>query len=237
MPEPVGYWKFDEGSGTIAKDSSTNQNNGTLNSSASWATGKFGKGVLVDGEDDAATLTNSSVLDSTSFSLSMWVNIRDYHSAWRNIILGRENYNTAGFRLGIDSAYRLYFWTEESGGNIEFGTPSGLGRNEFHHVAVTYDAAAQVARLYVDGALIRDESGVYKAPVGRTLGVGAVIGGTPSFDGVVDDLRYYNTALTSDHVKTLYGTTVAERNNKSFMAAVVEAVAVFFGAIGGLFGF
>jgi len=37
-PSPVGYWKFDEGQGTTANDSTTNNNDGTLTGSPPWQT-------------------------------------------------------------------------------------------------------------------------------------------------------------------------------------------------------
>ena len=51
----VGYWKFDEGSGTTASDSSGYGNTGTLSTGASapgWTTGKVGGALSFDGVDD-----------------------------------------------------------------------------------------------------------------------------------------------------------------------------------------
>jgi len=39
---PVAHWKFDEGSGTTAADSSGNGNTGTLLNSPTWTTGRVG---------------------------------------------------------------------------------------------------------------------------------------------------------------------------------------------------
>jgi len=41
----VGHWKFDEGSGTSAVDSSGNNNTGTLTNGPTWTTGKIGGGL------------------------------------------------------------------------------------------------------------------------------------------------------------------------------------------------
>jgi hypothetical protein len=45
----VGYWKFDEGSGTTANDSSGYGNNGTLYNSPTWTTGKVGGALSFNG--------------------------------------------------------------------------------------------------------------------------------------------------------------------------------------------
>jgi hypothetical protein len=49
---PVGYWKFDEGSGTTALDSSGNGNTGTLMNGPQWIDGKIGKALQFHGIDD-----------------------------------------------------------------------------------------------------------------------------------------------------------------------------------------
>ncbi|MEA3226968.1 MAG: hypothetical protein U9Q07_13540, partial [Planctomycetota bacterium] len=48
-PSLVGWWKFDEGSGTSAADSSGRGNHGTLEGSAAWDAGNFGNGVYIEG--------------------------------------------------------------------------------------------------------------------------------------------------------------------------------------------
>src|SRR3989344_4445776 len=59
----IGYWNFDEGSGTIAEDSSGNGNTGTLVNGSTWTTGKVGSGaVSFDGVNDEVTMPHNSSL-------------------------------------------------------------------------------------------------------------------------------------------------------------------------------
>ncbi|HIA68796.1 TPA: hypothetical protein EYN98_22700, partial [Candidatus Poribacteria bacterium] len=39
---PVGVWLFEEGKGTVAKDSSESKNDGTIKGAVKWVKGKFG---------------------------------------------------------------------------------------------------------------------------------------------------------------------------------------------------
>ena len=50
-PTLVGYWRFDDGTGTVATDSSGQQppNNGTLVAGPTWTTGKVGGALALDG--------------------------------------------------------------------------------------------------------------------------------------------------------------------------------------------
>ena len=57
-PGPVGWWKFDEGSGTDAHDTSGNNRTGTLQDSAGWDQGKYGKGVQMDGNNDSVQIND-----------------------------------------------------------------------------------------------------------------------------------------------------------------------------------
>jgi hypothetical protein len=77
--ELVGQWKFDEGSGTTAYDSSGNGHDGTLVGGATWADGRFGGGIELDG--------TSGYVEVPSFERGSTVGRgptgpRSYHPAW-----------------------------------------------------------------------------------------------------------------------------------------------------------
>ncbi|MHC4440848.1 MAG: hypothetical protein ACYS3S_26160, partial [Planctomycetota bacterium] len=49
-PDLLGWWKLDDGTGTIAVDSSGNGDNGTFVGDPEWIAGKFGSGLSFDGQ-------------------------------------------------------------------------------------------------------------------------------------------------------------------------------------------
>src|SRR3989344_5954676 len=72
----VGYWNFDEGTGTTAQGSSGNNNTGILTNGPTWTTGKIGQALNFDGVDDYVDVANESNFDferTDSFSISAWV--------------------------------------------------------------------------------------------------------------------------------------------------------------------
>ena len=84
----VGAWKFDEGSGNIAYDSSGNNNHGTIYG-ATWVDGKFGKALQFDGIDDYVNISASSSLDiipDKSITVSFLFNLRDISRAYNVIV-------------------------------------------------------------------------------------------------------------------------------------------------------
>ncbi|MEM5812070.1 MAG: DUF2341 domain-containing protein, partial [Candidatus Aenigmatarchaeota archaeon] len=86
----ISSWHFNEGSGTIALDSSGNNNNGNLVNGPTWVNGKFGKALSFDGVNDYVSTTNQFSNPQT-FSLVIWFKTT---SASGRKIIGFENTQT-----------------------------------------------------------------------------------------------------------------------------------------------
>src|SRR3989339_108632 len=71
---PIGEWRFEEGSGTSAADTSGGNNNGILVNSPAWLTGKIGKALQFDGLNTYVTISDANALDlAAGMSLEAWV--------------------------------------------------------------------------------------------------------------------------------------------------------------------
>jgi WD40 repeat protein/Flp pilus assembly protein TadD len=70
----VGWWKFDEGSGTIANDASGNSYHGRLNNmdDSSWVEGVTGRGLQFDGVNDYVLVPALSLYTDT-LTISAWI--------------------------------------------------------------------------------------------------------------------------------------------------------------------
>jgi hypothetical protein len=74
-PSLVGHWKFDEGTGTTAFDSSGNGNDGTLINGPIWTTGVIGQALEFDGTDDYVDVgTGPAITGAAQRTVSMWIN-------------------------------------------------------------------------------------------------------------------------------------------------------------------
>ena len=71
----VGYWTFDEGTGTQAKDYSGNNNTGTLSSPApAWVIGKVGGALSFNGISNKVSLSSTNLnIITTQASVSAWI--------------------------------------------------------------------------------------------------------------------------------------------------------------------
>jgi len=223
--KPVAHWKFDECQGTTAYDSSGNGNNGTIvaggsgtntsigtcsgSSGEMWAdgaTGKFGSSLDFDSTDDSVDIT-SNVFDVGlgDFSIAMWAKV------------AVADNNDRLFSVG--GSYHYELWVLSGGQAQAMGGDSASSRtsatsnnsiedNTWHHLVAVYDRDYAM-KLYVDGVLQDDvETGftAYSAVdynetngrIGRYIG-----GGDYAPEAQIDDVRFYNYALSDNQAKTL----------------------------------
>jgi hypothetical protein len=86
----VGYWSFNDGTGTVATDFSGNGNTGSVIGAPTWINGKRGTALSFDGNDDYIDVGDPSdgSLDfgtATDFSISAWVKFTDQAKHQRSL--------------------------------------------------------------------------------------------------------------------------------------------------------
>ncbi len=205
--DPALWLKLDEGSGTLAADSSGYENDGTV-SGAAWTTGQSGGALDFDGVDDLVTVPSDPSLDITDeLTLTAWVKVRSFEN-WEGIITKGTTKTSYGLNVWGDGTIRLTAnWGSPTGG-VGIGAWNStltLSADTWHHVAATYDG--QTIRFYVDG--VEDSRkptptltfGVTAEPL--TLG-GDLPGVAEYLDGSLDDARVYPRALSASEVQTLF---------------------------------
>ena len=72
-PDLIGYWPFDEGSGTTTADRSLNGYEGTLYGGTTWTEGVYGGALQFDGSDAYVGTDQSLLNDLDAFTLACWV--------------------------------------------------------------------------------------------------------------------------------------------------------------------
>ena len=220
----IGYWSFDEGSGTKAEDfSPANANTGTLTNSPTWVDGKVGKALSFDGTDDWVDIGSSSSLNaSTDYTISMWV----YNAA------GSDTYPTL-LNRATQATNNGFFWiyttgTNEADLNFQYAdgtnfvstTFSGaLSTNTWQHVVFTFDNASKALKLYINGSQFsttRTLTGSLPIDDG-TLYLGTYNGTATnySFLGYLDEVRIYTSALSAGGVTNLYQSSAKANVNAS----------------------
>jgi len=198
--ELVGWWRFDEGSGTIANDSSGNGNTGTFNGDPQWVAGYFGGALEFDGSDDWLDCGSNPSLDLTTWTITFWLKVNENKNYNGFIIKGNdaaENYEVLGFADGS-----FHFPIQHTDGSRTYiNTAAGIiVPDEWAHFAYSYDAA-QGRRFYKNGSLIFEdtESGTPQAST-TSLAIGNEQPLSRYVNGAMDDIRIYNHVLSESEL-------------------------------------
>jgi len=215
----VGYFPFDEGTGTIAYDYSGNGNNGTLLDASStnsdgnrppqWTTGKVGGALSFDGVDDyvnipSSNLTTSSLryilrggASSSSFTIVFWKNSQA--PVTNNYWIGR-----VGWTNGIDLDCRFILFDAS---NNAYSTTFSCTHNNWEFIVASWDKSAM--KFYFNGNKVgeRSFSGILRDN-NYPIQIGGQTGVTWYFArGLIDEVRIYNRALSDAEIKALYDAT------------------------------
>ena len=222
--KPVGYWRFDEGSGTTAYDDSDNNNDGTITIgsggtqttiASAWtngATGKFGRCMSFDGTDDYVNVAYNSSLKSTEVTVEAWIKTTNPNKVWARVVnRDKSGYDEDPYSMDFSNTTgKIRFRVECAGGGFDAVSPSALDANRWYHVAGTYKPGEH--DLYLDGKLVTTLS--TNSPLNQTdtnLGIGRGTNDGYAFPGLIDDVRIYNYARTADQVAQDYNQGMAAR--------------------------
>jgi len=141
----VGWWRFDEGSGTIIYDSSGNGNDGILQGDTKWVAGKISGALEFNGTDSIVDIPYSpDMTPSEGTTMSAWVFPTDTS---RSCIVGQfEGYGMALF-TGLQ--LKSVIW-----GSDWVMSDVTIPVNEWSHIAMTWDVANAERMIFLNGELV-----------------------------------------------------------------------------------
>jgi len=200
----VGLWTFDapDMAGVAAYDRSGNNNNGTLTNGVKKAIGKIGQALNFDGVNDYVGNINFGSISTSQLTQSYWIKKTEFSGIHRLD-------NTGAFQAGF-TGNTFFVHTVSSSGtdnNIPYSSIPGMTTNEWHHLVITRDTSGDnKIKVYLDGTLKLTGNLVNAANGAMTLSTFEIGSGsgTQSFDGLIDEVRVYNRALSPDEIKRLY---------------------------------
>lgn len=208
----VGHWKFDEGSGISAADSSGNGNSGTVTNGPTWTTGKINSALSFDGTDDYVTLGTMDVPGS-AVTIAMWVKADSFSSTIDTRFISKANSTAESghwWMLGQTNSGgdKLRFRLKAGGSTATLIASSGtLPLNAWFHAVATYDGSTM--RLYKDGVEVGSlaKSGALNTDSTIPVNIGRNPDGSNYMDGATDDVRIYNRTLSVSEISALYNYT------------------------------
>ena len=227
----LGWWKFDETSGTSTADSSGNGNTGTVkpNATGVWVAGHINNAANLDGTSqyvDVANPSNFNFDTNQPFTLAAWV--------YRNSSADTDDEIMAKLKQTTGYGYSLFMVNDGATNFCNTGSScttnclivnftgnsticaiaqgnTSVTPGAWHYVVATYDGSQDVSgfQIYVDGVAQS------LSTIGTTMGLGStntqdlLIGqdiksSSDYFGGKIDDARVYNRVLSASEVQQLY---------------------------------
>jgi len=203
-PHLMGWWKFDESTGKTAADASPHNRKGTLSIELSFdknsVEGKFGKALKLAKADAVEIKGYKGVTGTKPRTVAAW--IRTTRTSGNLVVWGT---NEAGKqfcfghirgRIGF-TPYGGYYYMKDY-----------TKDDKWHHVAVVIMEADlpnidDDVRLYLDGevAVIDDIGLLGLLPIETGDELDVRIG--DGYEGLIDDVRIYDRALTADEIKAI----------------------------------
>lgn len=216
LPEPIAYWKFDEGYNTTANDSTSNINSLTLNV-ASWTnSGKFGKGWVGTGSNRLSRADDADFdfAAGDSFTISVWFKTStDTNPGWQYLLTKYGTGAQTGYYFLLNDQDKITFVIEDSISLDSVTNTSDVYDGNWHQVIVVKTANTKL-ELYIDGQLQASDASITATSTLETatdlyLGDFDSGDGTTEFTGTIDDTRFYRTAMTADQIKAEYNQSSA----------------------------
>ena len=199
-PSLVGWWRFEEGSGTTAYDSSGNGLDGDLVGGVTWTQGRIGGGIELDGTSGYVSIPDFELTTDT-ITFVAWVNGwkgGDWAPLLSSRVVGQCEMNFG------DNDTLHYTWNSDSSATWGWTGGPVIPQDTWTMLAVTIDPDQAVAYVYTDDAGLTQSTNAI-AHIEETVGA-LQIG--YSYDpryvrGIIDEAAVFNRALTEQEIMGL----------------------------------
>ncbi|NQT83629.1 DUF5011 domain-containing protein [bacterium] len=214
------HYAFDDGSGDVATDSSGNGRDGSLVNSPTWVVESKVGGCLEfsgsgdhvvdeDGEDylnglDALTVAMWIKSDVTGTDKGFFI-CQDPDGNDSSVTI---RYDAVGYQSGVTNCLKVGVTATD--GEQQLESCENLQDTDWQHVTLTWESGG-LTKLYVNGMEDTPASRADPNMTGTVTGAttmmigrgGKDTGTTRSWDGLIDEVRIYNRALSSEEIKWL----------------------------------
>ncbi|MBT3199128.1 MAG: LamG domain-containing protein [Phycisphaerales bacterium] len=222
----IGHWKLDDGSGSVVDDSSVNDRDGVLNSGTWKSTvppAKVGGAIEFTSSGDGVSVNmGAGVLPSGNAERTITAWVRSDASSDKKFF----GYGGSGAGRTFDWVVEgTGIWLRHGGGQVKWDFGYTLGTMMHVAIVVPIDAAnVGDVKLYIDGSEQAAPNINNNSVLDTTAATSFYIGrgfSSAAFDGIVDDVQFYDTALSDQDISSLAanpGATVPEPATMTLLA-------------------
>ncbi len=267
----VAWWSFDNVSGSTVYDEKGSYNaTVSAGNEVATAAGRVGSAAYFDGSGKVLLAEHLGALNFSadeSYTLSFWMKpdtLADVGvvTNWRqnSSSSGSTDRNFMGAWLKANGALEYQKGADKS--NKWYTTSSAseaVAVGNWYNVVLVQDADAGQCYMYINGSLAATAE--HTRPVGSdstkgTIVMGSATSGVVAYRGLLDEVKLYNTALSSDTIKNNYaadtvedhllayysfdeiiGTTVTDLSGNGYNGTIVGTVSSTEGKLGSAVSF
>ena len=203
----VGYWKLDEAVTTgVVADSSGFGNNGTYSATKPTVLTTVPAAIQFadpnclkfNGSSSFVTIPNSVRYTGNaakSFTFSAWAFMSALPGNWKAVVAKEDTTKYCGLWVNPFNE-----WTFEPNVTRGATAPAATG---WHHVAAVQDATQNIRKIYVDGVLSGNTDTAVDCSSPAAFHLGSGDGSDDFWNGRIDDVRIYDTALSQAEITNL----------------------------------
>jgi hypothetical protein len=218
-----GVWRFSEGAGAVAYDSSGNMKDGQI-IGPEWVPGRTKSALSFDGWDDYVNISADQLNDVTQATFTAWVKFQSLNTdddifvkgkhdvSSPSVLIFRDDEVTGGNQNGNRNALSALVYDGTHMLWISSGNDT-LNDLNWHHIAVTFNASSTTGlQIYIDGKFNQSgnpvaatvefiDSNTQPLRIGRDNGSALT---NQTFNGSIEDVRVYTRALTAEEIYGIY---------------------------------
>ena len=210
--QPVKWWQFNEGAGDITREIAGGDSCVIAGPMSYWKQGASGTALAFDGYHSVVRLpADKAPAISDAVTLEGWVALGAYPWNWTPVI---QQGHEESYSLAIGPHGSVAMSVKVGDQLIKAESKPQLATKRWYHVAGTYDKTTGAVRVFIDGQLCNEQAapkdGIARSESPIQIGKGIPMAQSDpvrfsdpndfSFDGLIDEVRIYNVALTPDQV-------------------------------------
>lgn len=208
-------------SGTALNEATTDQ----INPAISGNPGSCNFGTF-NGTNQKVSIPYSNILNPDNFTVSFWAKVEGGSGTWRSPITSRRQNSGSTIRQGFNvyagTNNRWQFWTGTGIADWDVLTGSQVVNNSWTHIAVSFNKISTqngihtgTKKLFINGQLSAEQSAQYQPNQADPLiiGGGGDRGNSYFFNGSIDEMQLFNSALNQSQIQTLMAETHTCSNN------------------------
>ncbi len=206
---------FEEPAGETVLDTQ-GSNDGTLLNEEIRVEGVSGDGLQLTGQGYISLGKSFGANVQDELTLSAWIQPQSTSSTYQGIIMhGGPNVDSYALYIHPGDQSISFKTSGTTSAWTTIGNVAGLWDGNWHYLAVTYNGAQKV--IYLDGEILLtvDAAGLIESGEGYNLLIGAGRDDenpTLLYEGLLDEVRIYNSALTSSQIGELFDRVKIEQN-------------------------